>query len=237
MKRLLMVLALAGFAVACGDDDEGTKSDSGLPDGGKTDGGTPGIDGGGDAGRDGGGDGGVDGGNAKVLKAGIACETSNIATTCGGSAPICSTKLFSAANAPAVPGNYCTAACTTVAGECGDGTCVLGQFIGVSTELQAQFGTAAYCHQPCATVGSPTGCRQGFVCQSVKALADARDAGSALLDMQTFARTGFCFPIPGYVPPDAGPSDAGPTDAGPIDAGPTDAGVVDANVADAGDAS
>jgi hypothetical protein len=224
MKRLLMVLALAGFAVACGDDDgDGKKVDAGGDAGRDATVGP--VDGGADSGPrpDGGNDAGV---AAKVLRTGIACETAN-AATCGGSAPVCRTKLFDTEAAPTIPGNYCSASCTE-SGQCGDGICLLGAVI--SNPLFApNFGTTAFCHQPCATVGQLTGCRQGFICQSVKSLADSRDAGAGVPAMAPY-NTGFCYPIPGFIPVDGGTdagtdggADAGPRDGG-ADAGPVDAG-------------
>lgn len=214
MKRLLMVLALAGFAVACGDDDETKPTVDGggqQPDGSRPDTGVPdasGIDSG--------------GGGAKVATTGVACTS---ASTCGGSASECRTTLWDVATAPATPGGYCSATCTTDADCGGGGVCPLGGVIGFT---MGRFGAAAKCHQGCMTVGSPTGCRTGYVCQSVKSLADATGSGAAVPSMAPWT-TGFCYPIPA----DAGVPDAGPRDGG-ADAGGMDSGVGDAGFDAAG---
>jgi hypothetical protein len=86
MKRLLMVMALAGLAVACSDDndDDGNTADTGV-----------GKDGGPDAGHaDGGLDGGkADGGSIDSAVATIMCGTK----TCSGYSPSAALGTFAAA--------------------------------------------------------------------------------------------------------------------------------------------
>lgn len=196
MKRLLMVCALAGLAVACGDDDGDDPKptpDSGVDSGVKPDGGTTT-----DAGMDGGGT-----AAAKVTNVGTACTVASQATACTGSAPVCQVETSVKPPAP-VPGGSCSAVCSSDA-ECGPGgICPTGAVIAISPAMaEAKLGKIGYCNKSCVK-GSNT-CGAGFSCVSLNDLTVA-SGGTATpfppLDQY------LCFPTP-TAPRDGGVSDGG----------------------------
>lgn len=197
MKRLLMVCALAGLAVACGDDDDDKpviKADSGVDSGVKPDAG-PATDGG------------IDAGNAltaKVTNVGTACTVANQATTCtGGASAVCQTSDL---QSTPIPGGSCSAICTDSL-ECGTGgNCAIGSAIKMyGAAASGPLGTTVgYCHKSCAALGATT-CGTGFSCISLNWLSKQR--GAAEQPVPVLNET-FCFPTP------AAPGDAGVGDGG-----------------------
>ncbi|MEY4515616.1 MAG: hypothetical protein RLZZ450_7738 [Pseudomonadota bacterium] len=195
MKRLLMVCALAGLAVACGDDDGDkgtTKTDGGFdsgvkPDAGGTDSGV-GADTGAAA--------------AKVTNVGTACTVATQATACTGAAAICQTTTFSQA---AIPGGSCSAVCSSNA-ECGpNGNCATGVAIkNFGAQATATLGTTGYCTKSCAALGATT-CGTGFSCLSLNELSKL--SGRMPTTIAPLDDT-FCFPTP-VAPTDAGVGDGG----------------------------
>ena len=206
MKRLLMMCALAGVVMACGDDDGGDKP---APvDGGKTDGGL-------DAGNkpDGGADAAAPG--AKVTNVGAPCTVATQATMCTGSAPAC--QILTSVKPPApIPGGSCSAVCTTDA-ECGpDGICPTGAVIAVAPAMaEEKLGKIGYCNKKCVE-GSNT-CGTGFSCLSLNALSKLTGGmTTAFPPLDQF----FCFPTP-TAPADGGVKDGGTVSSvdGGLDAG------------------
>jgi len=183
MKRLLMVCALAGLAMACGDDDGGDKPPvKPATDGGGIDSGTP--------------DSGVkpDAGPVvvKVTNPGAACSA---AAMCTGAAPTCDTATQ---RGQANPGGYCSAQCLKNE-ECGPtGDCPVGEIIGLVGAATAG-QTTGTCLLKC-TPGAASGCRDGYVCAS---LAQALGMPASLPPL---SRT-VCLPAP--APGDGGVGDAG----------------------------
>jgi hypothetical protein len=206
MKRLLMVCALAGLALACGDDD----GDKPVV---KVDGGTDGGIDGGPA---------VDGGakdtgvatSVKVTNVGTACTT---AAQCTGTAPECRTTDIGSVP---IAGGSCSAPCSTDA-ECGPGgNCAVGVAIKMfgADRTKATLGDVGYCHKTCtALLGA--GCPTGQSCFSLYELAKAKDPTMAvqiapLTDL-------FCYALPIPARPDGGVGDAGTVTTldGGLDAG------------------
>jgi hypothetical protein len=192
-----MVCALAGLAVACGDDDgdKGTiKTDGGLDGGNKTDGG------GTDSGT------GADTGTAaaKVTNVGTACTVATQATACTGAAAVCQTTTFSQA---AIPGGSCSAVCSSNA-ECGpNGNCATGVAIkNFGAQATATLGTTGYCAKSCPTLGLVSAaCGTGFSCLSLNELS--RLTGRPTTTIAPLDDL-FCFPTPS-APADAGVGDGG----------------------------
>jgi len=144
MKRLLMLLTLSGFAMACGDDDE----DKPGP-----------VDAGGDAKVD---TGTIDGSvTAKVTNVGAACTT---ATQCTGTAATCAT--VTPLGQP-FTGGYCSATCATSA-ECGaEGACPLGELITLAPTNPLLAGMSGQCWEKCTTAGQVSNCRTGYACTTL----------------------------------------------------------------------
>jgi hypothetical protein len=145
MKRLLILLTLSGFAMACGDDDG---DDSPGP-----------VDAGGDAKADTGTlDSSVGG---KVTNVGAACtqgsQCTGMAATCATVTPI----------GQAFPGGYCSATCSTSA-ECGaEGACPLGELISLAPDNPLLTGLAGQCWDKCTTAGQVSNCRTGYTCTTL----------------------------------------------------------------------
>ena len=196
MKQLLTALALAGLAVACGDDDS-TPAVTHY-DGGGVDAGGPKADGGMDSGPP---------VAAKVNNAGAACTVATVATDCGGSSPTCAAATWAGAK---YPGNQCEATCTADS-ECGgNGVCPIGAAIKslgavLSTPLMT---TTGVCYQKC-TAGAAT-CRAGYECKST---ADALGGGNAAM-VPGFTTATICVPVGGLLA--ARPGDGGVSDAGTV---------------------
>lgn len=196
MKRLLMVCALAGLAVACGDDDGDkgtTKPDSGVDSGVKPDAG-------------GGTDAGMDGAvaAAKVTNVGTACTVATQATACTGAAAVCQTTTFSMAP---IPGGSCSAVCSSNA-ECGpNGNCATGVAIkNFGAQATATLGTTGYCAKSCPTLGLVSAaCGTGFSCLSLNELSKLTGRPTtAIAPLDDL----FCFPTPS-APADGGVGDGG----------------------------
>jgi len=196
MKRLLMVCALAGFAMACGDDDDDDKVTV-------------------DAGTDSG----VDGGNkdagpdaavaAKVANVGIACTVATAAATCGGTSPTCASATWAGI---AYPENHCEATCTRSA-ECGTGgLCPIGEALAstvVGPLLGPRLGNpAGVCYKTCAAT---TDCRTGYKCVTTVDILGPESAAAATI-VPSF-NTKICVPNAGLlpIPGDAGVGDGGTT--------------------------
>ncbi len=207
MKRLLLVLALAGFAVACGDDDDddtspdgGSKVDSGV----KTDSGTGSID----SGTGGGGDAGPKV-NA-VTNAGAACTSKS---DCTGSAPECKTMT---ALGTAYPGGLCTYVCKADV-ECGTGgACPFGQAASEGAPISATT-TTQDCYKTCSAAAD---CRSGYTCATMRQVVQSNATLMTLfptVPSNANYDKKVCVPAPAS---DAGTaSDAGKTsDAGGVDA-------------------
>ena len=182
MKRLLMVCALAGLAMACGDDDgdkvvvkpDAGGTDSGIDSGAKPpDGGT------------------VDTGvvaTVKVTNVGTACTS---AAQCTGAAAECRTT--DVGDVP-ISGGSCSAPCTTNA-ECGPGgNCAAGVAIAMfGDRAKATLGNVGYCHKSCPTLLG-AGCPTGQSCFSLYELAKAKDPTQAI---QIAPLTDlFCYALP-----------------------------------------
>jgi len=184
MKRLLMVCALAGLVMACGDDDDDKTTPPPVKDGG-IDSGT-------------GTDSGVkpDAGPVvvKVTNPGAACAT---AAMCTGAAPTCDTKT---ATNQTYPGGYCSATCLKN-DECGPtGDCPVGEIIGLVGSAAAMGQTNGTCLAKC-TPGAASGCRDGYVCAT---LAQALMIPASIPPL---SRT-VCLPAP-TAPADGGVRDGG----------------------------
>jgi hypothetical protein len=200
-----MMCALAGLAVACGDDSgDNTPAvdaghDGGGIDAGKTDGGGTGADTGAPT--------------PKVTNAGAACTVATQATACTGSAPICQTMTLGTPSSP-IPGGSCSAVCTTDS-QCGPGgICPTGVTIAAGGQRAIDLlGPTGYCNKAC-TKGAATGCGTGFVCVSLNDLSATPMLGIPFLD-QTF-----CYPTP-KASGDGGVGDAGTISSvdGGMDAG------------------
>lgn len=213
MKRLLMAIAIAGLAVACGDDDGGDTP-------------TPTNDGGADSGRpDSGLDGSIDSGtDASAADAAVTVRVTNTWTgcaagstgTCTGPNAVCQTTspLIPGSIYPS-PGGVCTATCTKTA-ECGGGgICPVGEAIASFPTAASMLGGAGYCSKACA-IGSAT-CGTGYACVNVKILAQMANSPTAaqIPDVAPW-NTGFCVTIL-RASTDGGVGDGGvstPTDGG-----------------------
>jgi hypothetical protein len=195
MKKLLTVLALAGFAMACGDDDKDPEGNV-TPDSGV------------DAGRDAGPGAGDAGPRVvKVTNAGNACAAD---TECTGGAAKCDKATVLG---QPLTGGYCSAQCL-YADECGStGDCPLGEIIRAVGSAAAMGQTAGSCYKKC-TANTSGDCRDGYVCSSLSA-ALGIPANPVL---PALGRT-VC--LPPTAPVDGGvPSKAdGGVDGGTLDAG------------------
>lgn len=208
MKRLLMMCALAGLVIACGDDD-GDKTppaDGGAKDGGSMDSGAK--------------DGSVapDTGTPtanKVTNVGAMCTVANQATACMGAMPICQEKGLGGVT---VPGGSCSAVCSTDA-ECGPGgVCPTGAAIKMFGDRATMtLGTTGYCNKGCTKGSGSTTCGAGFTCTSLYEISLAQ--GMATVDIAPLNQY-FCFPAT-TPPTDGGVRDGGApiTLDGGLDAG------------------
>jgi hypothetical protein len=185
MKRLLMVCALAGFAIACGDDegDGDGRTDAGSDSGLRVDSGT-------DSGT-------TDAGPVavKVTNVGAACTVPTVATACGGASPSCGTATWAGV---AYPEGHCEAACTKSA-ECGStGLCPLGEglansIIGATVSMNLMTSTGV-CYKKCTTTGD---CRTGYKCNSMVEVLGGSSA-QAVSFVPSFAEK-VCVPNAGLV--------------------------------------
>ncbi|MDB4989526.1 MAG: hypothetical protein JWN04_4704 [Myxococcaceae bacterium] len=201
MKQLLTVLALASFAVACGDDsgDSPTVTKDGGIDSGAHDAG--------------GADSSV---GPKVVNVGAMCgQTSE----CTGSAATCDLHT---ALGQVNQGGYCSASCLQN-DECGpNGDCPIGEVIRAIGPTMGQ--TAGTCFAKC-TPGATSVCRSGYVCSDLLTVLTA--AGVPNLPNATVAATAapsllrnVCLPIPQALDGGVQPHDAGSVaDASGIDSG------------------
>jgi len=242
MKRLLILLALAGLGTAggCGkeDDDDNRRSvDAGLPDGatGAGDGSTARADGAVPL-------------AVKINEVGAACTADS---SCSPAGAKCATSVGDTA----LQAGYCTATCSASA-ECGgSGGCPIGDVtsgLGIMFDISAFLPIPSYCWKKCAP-SDPNACREGYSCKAALDIIPAEQRTGIIglaLNGNAALRVTYCLP-PIQLPaprvdggtPDAGRTDAGATDAGlPVDSGVVDSGVVDSGAADAatqdaGDAS
>ena len=204
MKRLLMTCALAGFVLACGDDDGGDKP---APvDGGKTDAGL-------DSGKPDSGPGADSAVAAKVTNVGSTCTVANQATACTGAAAICQVTTLGMAT---VPGGSCSAVCSSNE-ECGTGgICPTGIAIkNFGAQAIASLGPTGYCNKSC--VKGTTTCGTGFSCLTLNDLSKLQGKPTTMIAPLDDP---FCFPTP-VAPGDGGVSDAGTVSSvdGGIDGG------------------
>jgi len=214
MKRFLMVLALAGAMVGCGDDDD---DDSPAKDAGPEAG--P-VDAGMDAARD---SAVPDAAVAvKVTNAGALCTAASACTPTGAT---CDTmSQFGVASA-----GFCSATCTKSA-ECGtNGDCPVGELVNGSFGAAFKMGgfpnvNVGQCYAKCTAVGSQSTCQAGFVCSNLKTafgLPATADVAGEVITRPV------CIPMGGLIPRPAGDggTDSGSPDGGTVaDAGGMDSG-------------
>jgi hypothetical protein len=211
MKRILVLLALAGLAIGCGDDDGGDDDDDKKP---ATDGG---MDAGDSAVPKP--DSGAEAGPPPVIKVSNVLAACASASTCTGTAPLCqSISVFSATRHPGT--GACTAECTQDS-ECGNmGACPLGEAIktfGSFPGVKERLGQAGYCSKSC-TLGTATSCPTGYACVTINILS-MQNGGQVFPGMVPLDDP-FCLPVTpldGGVP-DGGVGDGGVTDGGGMDA-------------------
>jgi hypothetical protein len=239
MKRLLILLALAGFTVACGKDDKDDNSPAANPD--DDDDGKTGDK---DAGP-GKGDASQQQGSGKVLvsNAGEECTS---ASDCSGDKAECKNEftlgspLLGGATKTPLEGGYCTATCVAHA-ECGDdGRCLPAEIVEasggtVTPQLLSLGGIPLNCLKTC---DDESACRDGYECEALTSLLPEMFRSFA----GAIGNTKYCLPpinlpipmLDGGVPTGDGGSDPVVTSDGGTDAGKSDAAQADAGVSDAG---
>lgn len=213
MKRLLVLMALAGAgaAFACSDDGEAPDmngDDAGTADAAAQDSSMP-----------------LDSAvprTVKVENVGGACA---LDAQCMGPEATCEVALGEGEDATALEGGYCTATCE-VAEECGtSGGCPLAEiaedFAFPGLDIASLLPIPSYCLDKCDSKDAAA-CRTGYVCQSI---ADAvpeelRNSPLGLVLRGPAWRTTYCMPPIEFGEPEPEP------DAGAPDAGTTNAALV-----------
>jgi hypothetical protein len=207
MKRLLILLALAGLttAVACGDDGDSKKPVEPTKDAGNP---MSVVDTGVPAARP-----------PQVTNPGAACSK---ATDCTGASATCETEIMvgMGMQSTPLPGGYCTAQCAA-ATECGTGGgCPSAEITALLPPAFAGVASGflpSYCLDKCDAKASD--CRTGYSCKSLIELVPpelAAGAGPLLAGIPAL-KTTYC--LPPISLPDAGIARPPVVDAGGLRTG------------------
>jgi hypothetical protein len=191
MKRLLVLLALAGIggASACGDDDDKPAGESSHDAGTGLDASKPADDAA--AAPDTSAPKGV-----QVENLGAKCKVN---TECAGPAATCALTLGDGNLSVDLKDGYCTAMCTA-SSECGaGGGCPLAEVtaaipIQLPFDLSAVVPIPSLCLDKCTK--SASDCRDGYECKSVGDVipAELKTGAAALLLLSPAFRTTYCIP-------------------------------------------
>lgn len=212
MKRLLILLALAGLttAVACGDDADSKKPAEPTKDAGDT--------------KPGAADTGVPAARPpQVTNPGAACDPKNTGA-CMGPSATCQTDFTAGMGMQStpLPGGYCTAQCAA-ATECGtEGGCPSAEISALIPPALAGLAGGflpSYCLDKCDAKASD--CRTGYSCKSLSELVPpelAAGAGAIIAGIPAL-KTTYCLPPIALPVPDGGISRLPVVDAGGLRGG------------------